>query len=254
MQPVTHIRSDEARQIHAQLIAALGTETVPNQWMIFMRTVREHLPAVLSQGRPSKTAIAVSPIGALGFDTWRSMCEAPVEKKGLGLPWSTWRQWSRAWAVVQKHPDLEQAPLTAAEVNRLATEAKSAGEPMPADKTAVEAFKKRQDERKAITRAETQMALKSRLEALQANLEAAKKEATQTSGVITELRRQLAQVEQQLADESERRQHYQWEMVQLESQVNSLKERNAYLEGEILLHQQGGLLKWLRTFFHLNKE
>ena len=249
MQPVTHIRSDEARQIHARLIAALGTETVPNQWMIFMRTVREQLPSVLSQGRPPKAAIAASPIGALGFDTWRSMCEAPVEKKGLGLPWSTWRQWSRAWAVIQEHPNLEQAPLTAAEVNRLATEAKSAGEPMPGDKTTVEAFKKRQEERKAAARIETHAALKSRLEALQADLAAAREEITQSSGVITELRRQLAQVEQQLADEKTARNEAQWQMVQLESQVTSLQERNAYLEGEILLHQQRGLIGWLRGLF-----
>jgi len=246
---VTHIRSDEARRIHAQLVAALGTETVPNQWMVFMKAVREQLPAVLSQGRPSKAAIAVSPIGVLGFSTWKEMCETPLEQRGLGLPWSTWRQWSRAWAVVQAHPGLESTPLTAAEVNRLATEAKVANEPMPTDKSAVEAFKKRQDDRKAIARAETHAALKSRLEALQADLGAAEKEVAQTSGVITELRRQLAQVEQQLIDEKKARNEAQWQMVQLESQVNSLKERNEYLEGEILLHQQRGLIGWLRGLF-----
>lgn len=249
MQSVTHIRSDEARRVHAALVASLGTETNPAQWMIFMRTVREQLPAVLSQGRPSKAAIDASPIGALGFDTWRSMCEAPVEKKGLGLPWSTWRQWSRAWSVVQQHPGLEQAPLTAAEVNRLATEAKAVNEPMPANKAAVEAFKKRQDERKAIARAETHTALKSRLEALQADLEVAKKEAAQTSGVITELRRQLVQVEQQLADEKKARNEVQWQMVQLEAQNTRLSEQNQELEGALREYQDRSLLQRLRDVF-----
>ncbi|MCA1789343.1 MAG: hypothetical protein LC667_05640, partial [Thioalkalivibrio sp.] len=41
------------RRVRDALVAALGTETVPNQWMHFMRTVREHLPDVLSRGRPS---------------------------------------------------------------------------------------------------------------------------------------------------------------------------------------------------------
>lgn len=249
MAAITHIRSDEARRIHAALVDALGTETNPAQWMCFMRTVRDQLPDVLSRGRPSKAAIQASPIGALGFTTWREMAEAPIDQGGLSLPWSTWRQWSRAWALVQEHPGLEDIPLTAAEVNRLATEVKAANEHMPTDKSAVEAFKRRQEERKTIARAETQTALKSRLEALQADFEAAKKEAAQTSGVITELRRQLAQVEQQLADEKTARNEAQWQMVQLESQVTSLQERNAYLEGEILLHQQGGLLKWLRGLF-----
>lgn len=249
MQPATHIRSDEARRVHAALVTALGTETKPAQWMHFMRTVREQLPAVLSQGRPSKAAIDASPIGALGFSTWKEMCEAPVEQRGLGLPWSTWRQWSRAWAVVQEHPGLESAPLTAAEVNRLATEAKAANEVMPADKAAVEAFRKRQDERKAIARAETHTALKSRLEALQADLEAAKKETAQTSGVITELRRQLAQVEQQLADETKARNEAQWQMVQLEAQNQRLQEQNQELEGSLREYQDRGLLQRLRDVF-----
>ena len=249
MAAITHIRSDEARRIHAALVDALGTETNPAQWMCFMRTVRDQLPDVLSRGRPSKAAIHASPIGALGFTTWREMAEAPIDEGGLSLPWSTWRQWSRAWTLVQEHPGLEDTSLTAAEVNRLATEAKAANEQMPADKTAVEAFKKRQEERKAIARAETTAALKSRLEALQADLEVSKKDVAQASGIIAELRRQLAQIEQQLADEKRTRHKAQWQMVQLESQVTSLQERNAYLESEILLYQQGGLLKWLRGFF-----
>lgn len=249
MHSVTHIRSDEARRIHATLVDALGTESVPNQWMLFMAAVRELLPAVLSRGRPTKAAIDSSPIGALGFSTWREMCEAPVEQRGLGLSWSTWRQWSRAWSVVQQHPNLEDAPLTAAEVNRIAAEAKSAGEPMPVDKTAVEAFRKRQNERKSLTKAETHTALKSRLEALQADLEAARTEMAQTSGVITELRRQLVQVEERLADEKKQRNHAQWQMVQLETLNKQIQEHNQALEEELGEYQHRGFLTRLRDVF-----
>lgn len=249
MRSVTHIRSDEARRVHAALVAALGTETVPNQWMLFMAAVREQLPAVLSRGRPSKRDIAASPIGALGFSTWREMCEAPVEQRGLGLSWSTWRQWSRAWSVVQQHPSLERAPLTAAEVNRLANEAKATKEPMPTDMEGVEAFKQRQSERKAAARAETHTALKSRLEALQADLEAGKKEVAQTNGVINELRRQLTQLEKQLADEKKQRNHAQWQMVQLETLNKQLQEHNQALEEELGEYQHRGFLTRLRDVF-----
>lgn len=249
MHSVTHIRSDEARRVHAALVAALGTETNPAQWMTFMRTVREQLPTVLSKGRPTKQAIEASTIGALGFSSWKAMCEAPVVEGGLGLPWSTWRQWSRAWSVVQQRPNLEGAPLTAAEVNRIAAEAKSAGEPMPADKTAVEAFRKRQNERKSLAKAEMHSALKSRLEALQADLEAGRKEIAQTNGVITELRRQLVQVEKQLADEQKHRNHAEWQMVQLEAQNKRLQERNQEIEGDLQMYQGRGFLQRLRDVF-----
>lgn len=249
MLPVTHIRSDEARRVHAALVASLGTETNPAQWMLFMAAVREQLPAVLSRGRPSKKDIEASPIGALGFSTWREMCEAPVGKKGLGLPWSTWRQWSRAWSVVQQHPSLERAPLTAAEVNRLAGEAKAAGEPMPADKTALEAFRQRQNERKAAARAEAHTALKNRLAALQADLEAAQKEVAQASGVTDELRRQLEVLEKRLADEKQARNEAQWAMVQLEAQNKKFKEQNQKLGEDLQAYQNQGFLQRLKNIF-----
>lgn len=205
MQRITHIRSDEARRVHAELVAALGTETVPHQWMVFMATVREQLPDVLSRGRPTKQAIESSPVGALGFSSWRAMCEAPVGDGGLSLPWSTWRQWSRAWAVVQKSPALEGAPLTAAEVNRLYSEAQSADEPMPDDMDAIAAFQARQAERKAEARAKTQAAMQGRLEALEGDLTASREEVARTAGAVDELRGQLAAAQASQAQEAEAR-------------------------------------------------
>ena len=42
-----------ARNAHAELLAALGTEANPAQWMAFMQAVTRLLPDVLSAGRPT---------------------------------------------------------------------------------------------------------------------------------------------------------------------------------------------------------
>ena len=249
MQHVTHIRSDEARRVHAALVDALGSETNPAQWMHFMRTVRDQLPAVLSRGRPTKAAIESSPIGALGFNTWREMCEAPVEERGLGLPWSQWRQWSRAWSVVQQHPSLESAPLTAAEVNRIASEAKAANEPMPTNTAAIEAFQERQSERKKAAKEQTQAALKERLEALEGELIASQEAQARSNGALDELRRQLAQVEEQLAVEKQKRNEAQWSMVQLETHAQRLQEQNEEMSGDLQAYRNRGFFQRLRDVF-----
>lgn len=249
MQHVTHIRSDEARRVHAALVDALGSETNPAQWMHFMRTVRDQLPAVLSRGRPTKAAIESSPIGALGFNTWREMCEAPVEERGLGLPWSQWRQWSRAWSVVQQHPSLESAPLTAAEVNRIASEAKAANEPMPTNTAAIEAFQERQSERKKAAKEQTQAALKERLEALEGELIASQEAQARSNGALDELRRQLTQVEEQLAVEKQKRNEAQWSMVQLETHTQRLQEQNEEMSGDLQAYRNRGFFQRLRDVF-----
>ena len=168
MSTITHIHHDSAARIRDILVHALGTENVPHQWQIFMRSVRAQLP-MLSRGRPSQKEVQASVIGVLGFTSWKAMCEAPIEDGGLGLSWSKWRQWSRAYAVVERHPGLRNAPLTAAQVNRLHAEAQSADEPMPSTMEEVEAFEARQAERKQAAREETQADLRARVEALEAD-------------------------------------------------------------------------------------
>lgn len=243
MQHITHIRSDEARRVHAALVAALGTEANPAQWMTFMRTVRDQLPDVLSKGRPSKAAIQASPIGALGFDTWRAMCEAPVEQRGLGLPWSTWRQWSRAWSVVQQHPGLEQAPITAAEVNRLYSETKAADEPMPAHPEAIEAFQERQAQRKKAAREETQTAMKKRVEAFEADLAASREEVARTNGAVAELREQLSAAQEALSETDQQRRQALLDLRSLqqtyEQTANSMRQSDEH--GERLMRLNQGL-------------
>lgn len=267
MPSVTHIRSDEARRIHAALADALGTEAVPNQWMVFMRTVHEHLPDVLSKGRPSKSAIEASPIGALGFTSWRAMCETPVEDGGLGLSWSTWRQWSRAWAVLLQNHRLQNAPLTAAEVNRIAAEAKAAGESMPHDMATIEAFQERQAERKAAARAETQTAMKEKLEAVEADLAASREAQARTEGSVTELRDQLANAQtrrdeaQQALERAEREKaealrdlrslQQQHEAAQADAQSRSQQQQREIqsLQQEVNRYRQRSLVERILAVF-----
>ena len=167
MSTVSHIHRDAAQQIHSDLLSALGTENVPSQWMHFMATVRRHLPEVLSRGRPSRQAIEASVIGALGFTSRRALLEAPVDQGGLALSWSTWRQWSRAWAVISERPALQGEPLTAAEVNRMASQAKAEGLLFPDDPEALGALQGTLRQRRAAAQAETQQAMRERIEALE---------------------------------------------------------------------------------------
>ncbi|MDN6337224.1 MAG: hypothetical protein L0J67_11435 [Halomonas sp.] len=238
MTPVTHIRSDDAQRIHDELVAALGTENNPAQWMLFMRTVREHLPDVLRRGRPTRAAIEKSAIGALGFASWREMCETGTDQRGLGLPWSQWRQWSRAWRVVQSHPGLEGEPLTAAQVNRLHSESQSADEPMPTTMEKIEAFQARQAERKQAAREETQAAQKARIEAIEEDLAASREEAARTAGAVNELREQIAAAQSQLADESQARQAAEQKQQQaLQAQQASEQEQQQTLQSLRALQQ-----------------
>lgn len=178
MTPITHINHRQAEEIRDELLAAAGTENVPNQWAIFMRAVRHHMPDVLARGRPTREAIQRSPIGQLGFSSWRDMLDAPAAEGGLGLGWSKWREWSRAWKVISD-TELADAPITAAEVNRVAQQAKEAGEEVPADWQAWQDFRERYATAKAERRTQSMAALKQRIEELEKELATAKAAARQ---------------------------------------------------------------------------
>lgn len=111
---------------HDELLAALGTENNPAQWMIFMEAVTRLLPAVLSSGRPSRETIERCAIGQLGFKSWKEMIEAPINDGGLGWNISAWKSWRRAWAVIEAHPWLRNEPLTSSEVIQLSLKVKEA--------------------------------------------------------------------------------------------------------------------------------
>lgn len=114
----------KAKDAHAELIQALGTENNPAQWLTFMQAVTKLMPEILKKGRPTAEAINKSLIGQLGFKSWQAMLEAPVSSGGLGWNVSAWRAWRRAWGVAQAYPWLMDAGLSSSEVNTLAIEQK----------------------------------------------------------------------------------------------------------------------------------
>lgn len=193
-----------ARSAHAELVAALGTENNPGQWMTFMETVTRLLPDVLSSGRPTAEAIDRSPIGQLGFKSWTAMIEAPVEAGGLGWNVSAWKAWRRAWATVQANPWLRDAALSSSEVNTLAQEHK---DEFPPSLEALEGLKKERKEMAEKRRTETVAALKARAEAAEkraiqaeARLEALDEQLAKSRVAYTEQGQQIATLKAQLVE------------------------------------------------------
>lgn len=123
---------EAAREARTALVAALGTENNPGQWMLFMDAVTAHLPDVLSgNGRPPAAAIRHSVIGQYGFKSWRQMIEASNTDGGFGWNYSTWKAWRRAWAVVTVHPWLRDERVTYSEVIQLSLKLKKAAPEQP---------------------------------------------------------------------------------------------------------------------------
>lgn len=253
MASISHIHQEAAQRIRSDLLNALGTENIPNQWMHFMATVRQHLPEVLSRGRPTKRAIDDSVVGALGFTSWRSLLETPTDAGGLGLTWSTWRQWSRAWATVQQHPGLENAPLTAAEINRVHSDARAANEPMPADMAAVETFWEQQKGRKEAARANTLAAMRELIETMEASLAANQKDLTSAYETMAELRHQFDYAcKQKLRAEhrlvTEQQQHSEAQ-AKLAKQLQQVEKQKQALESDLQAYQSRGFWQRLRDLF-----
>lgn len=151
--PFTQLIPQAARSAYAELLAALGTETNPAQWMVFMETVTRLLPDVLSAGRPTREAIQRCAIGQLGFNSWAEMVEAPREAGGLGWNMSAWKAWRRAWAVVEAHPWLRGQPMTSSEINVLAHECRRNNVEIPGSLYELEALRGAKQRSQALKRA-----------------------------------------------------------------------------------------------------
>ncbi len=190
---------------HQKLIHALGTETVPDQWMVFMETVTRLLPDVLSSGRPSKEAIAQSPIGQLGFSGWKAMIEAPADIGGLGWNWSAWRAWRRAWTVVQAYPWLRAEPMTASEIYTLSQECKRDGASFPSSSVELKAFRAASIAAAEQRKAATAQAQRERADKAEAQAAELRTQLAVATGRATALAEQLAASEaraQELAREA----------------------------------------------------
>lgn len=178
-----------AKNAHAELLAALGTEANSSQWMVFMETVTRLLPDVLSTGRPTKEAIQRSAIGQLGFSSWQSMIESPAEANGLGWNFSAWKAWRRAWSVAESHIWIQQTDMTSSEVNTLSMEVKKSGTPFPDSVESYEQWKENREKDQENRKSESIKALTLKVEAA----EIAATEAKTALSIITDQANQLRQ-------------------------------------------------------------
>lgn len=115
-----------AREARSALLAALGTEHIPDQWMVFMETVTLHMPDILSSGRPSAAAIKHSVVGLYGFTSWIQMIEADIADGGFGWHKSGWKAYRRAWHLIEDYPWLKNERLTCSEVIQIGLAIKAA--------------------------------------------------------------------------------------------------------------------------------
>jgi hypothetical protein len=209
-----------AREAHAELLAALGTESNPAQWMSFMATVTKLLPDILSPGRPSADSIARSVIGQLGFKSWQAMIEAPADSQGLAWNFSAWKAWRRAWTVVQANPWLRDQALTSSEINTLANDLKRLEKPFPSSFEALQEILRAKAAATEQKRSET-------LTAAQEALAKARKALAETEGKLAALSDQLAQEKITSAGLQTDAGKLQVEISQLRTQIELLSQPQA---------------------------
>ncbi|MBI6945258.1 hypothetical protein JET76_28565 [Pseudomonas putida] len=200
---LTMLIPQSARDAHTQLLAALGTEANPAQWMTFMDTVTRLLPEVLSAGRPPKEVIQRCAIGQLGFTSWTAMVEAPTDHGGLGWNESGWKAWRRSWTVVQAHPWLRHEPLTSSEVNTIALDCKRDGVQFPSSAGELEAIRTARKDAQEAKRAESVQSLTLRAETAEKGVQAATAQVVSLSDQLAHVQAQLATALGQVAQQAE---------------------------------------------------
>lgn len=212
MQQVTHIKSAQAQESYERLLAALG------QWLVFMRTVREILPLVLSSGRPSKEAIENSIIGQLGFSSWKEFVDTETVNGGLGLGYSKWREWSRAWAVVRDLDEYADAQISATEINRIAQHCKKAEIDFPTSANELAQLKAQIEEKRATERNQAKSDLELENQTLKSSL-------LESNAKLSVLQNELESAKNALKAESDARVKAE---TQLEMKIEELKSQKDY--------------------------
>ena len=169
---LTHIHSNSAKQAHTELLQALGSENNPAQWIDFMRTVFKYFPFLMrDSGAPTNQQIENSAIGQLGFKSWSAMIKAPREEGGLNWSWNNWKQWKKAFKVVNQHEYLCDMNITASAVMRLASDFKDVEFPTSLEE--LEQAKSAIAQKKKVDEAEKVSSLKARVQELEQKLIAA---------------------------------------------------------------------------------
>jgi chromosome segregation ATPase len=128
------------------------------------------------------------------------MVEASVSEYGLGLRWSTWLQWRRAWSVIRKNPWLRSEPLSASEVIRLAEEVKKAEAPFPADAHDLQTFWEHRRATKAEERAETLQDLRHALHETRIEADVLRQELAAARKQVEDLAARAAEAERDLTE------------------------------------------------------
>lgn len=92
-----------------KLRSLLGADA---SWMQFMDEIRQSMPFLLEQGRPTSEQIQNSPIGEAGYTSWKDYVESE-------LNWNqhSWRAWQKAYKHVLQHPWLREVEATASQIN-----------------------------------------------------------------------------------------------------------------------------------------
>ena len=99
----------------SQLSAQAGaTRQDPKAWMRFMEYAEAHLPLLAGAGRPKQADIDASLIGQAGCKNWQQFLEEKV-----GMKWSAWIAWRKAWLIVKEYPWMKQADISSSQVNTL---------------------------------------------------------------------------------------------------------------------------------------
>ena len=128
---VSQLVSPADKQAHKEILAALGSENNPRQWMIFMQAVDKHIPEMQTQGRLSADTIKHSLIGKLGFSSWKEYIESPTENGGLGWSIGGWNSFRRAWTIVKEHDYLLEMDVKAGWINSFAAKLSAKDQAFP---------------------------------------------------------------------------------------------------------------------------
>ena len=250
---LTLLIPQSARDAHTQLLAALGTEANPAQWMSFMDTVTRLLPEVLSSGRPPKEVIQRCAIGQLGFTSWKAMIEAPTDHGGLGWNESGWKAWRRAWTLVQAYPWLRQEPLTSSEVNTIGLDCKRDGIRFPSSAGELEAIRETRKGSQDARRAESVQGLTRRAEIAETALQAVTAKSQTLSDQLAQVQGQLATAIGQIADQAEALGVMKTEKAQAISERDEWKRKAQIKPSPAKPAPQLGLLQRLRLWLFGSK-
>jgi len=171
--------------------SATGAAENPSAWIDFMKLVEEELPLLSGSGRPTKSEIEHSVIGQSGYTSWREMLES-----GVGMNWSNWVAWRRAWAVIKEYPYLADLELTASQINTMKHTLK---DEFPPTVEAFNSLKNTESEQKKAARQASFAALRDEIQQQKALIQKQNEELSISRAellTLAELRREVAAAHQ----------------------------------------------------------